>query len=46
MLVFLTGQHEIEFACKTLSELESHLDYKSDVAFHADVKVLISNVFV
>ena len=41
ILVFLTGQQEIEYACKTLSELDRQLYYRDDVSHHQEVKGMV-----
>ncbi|KAJ3119254.1 DEAH-box ATP-dependent RNA helicase prp22 [Nowakowskiella sp. JEL0407] len=42
ILVFLTGQQEIEQACKRVIELHRELDYRKDVKYSDKVKGLIS----
>ncbi|CAG8715387.1 4808_t:CDS:2 [Dentiscutata erythropus] len=41
ILVFLTGQNEIEKACRDLEDLDRNLNYKPDVKYYEDVKGLV-----
>lgn len=41
ILVFLTGQNEIEKACRDLEDLDRDLNYKTDVKYYEDVKGLV-----
>ncbi|KAL1917996.1 uncharacterized protein VTP21DRAFT_3262 [Calcarisporiella thermophila] len=38
VLVFLTGQREIDQACKEMRELERRMDYKRDVRYYPEVQ--------